>query len=159
MVKDILQWAYQKYRVYCFIAFILLALCLLGYIALIGYWFHNMKQTLKVRKKHPPLPQPEQLTALPASTSEPVPDENITLDEPPISKIRVHKGKHPSTRLKKAKRASMTPSPPHQRVPPRWLGHGLRLKSSTLDAAATPQKGVSHRLKDDQPAKKQFLFV
>lgn len=126
MVLDILQWTYRKYKVYCLIAFLLLAISLLGYTALIVYWFQNLMQITKERKKNPPPLQPEVLTASPPRTTEPSsPNEIMTVEEPPVTKARKPKVRKPRARKPKAKRPprrlddaeknSLTPSPLRKR--------------------------------------------
>lgn len=44
MIYELFLWVYRKFKVYCLISYLLLWLCLLGYLGLIWYWIRRLKK-------------------------------------------------------------------------------------------------------------------
>lgn len=68
MVLDILNWTYKKYKPFCFLSYLLLAVSLIGYLGLIWHWTQRMikfkqnekwqQNDFKLQKKEPPFVKP-----------------------------------------------------------------------------------------------------
>lgn len=185
MVLDILLWTYRKYKVYCFIALILLTTCILGYTALIIYWIRNLMKATKERKKQPPPNSPEKLTASPARLrpTEAPTDQIMQLEDRPTLKARNPKLRHRPRRSRGAVN-SLTPSPLQNRATRRkrrrrvsehevdfenegsadrktlenWKRR-LKLPPLSFPTRSPRIRRVSDRLKDNRPTYKQYLFV
>ncbi|KAK7598293.1 hypothetical protein V9T40_006528 [Parthenolecanium corni] len=188
MVLYILRWAYRKYKIYCFIAFILLAISVVGYAALIVYWLRNLMQATKMRKTLPPVPPPEKLTASPVRRRDTEPsDEEVEHKSRPTRKVRVTKSKFSRRPPLQQADDSFTPSPLNQRAIQRKRRRRRRRRYSSRSdfdeewfadqnipnprqrrlkmpkpgtTTKSPRKRGARDLQKEEKAKfKQFLFV